>query len=62
MIEPNTVKSEKQRIEEGTAGSYFGVLPQRCGELLFLNFASRCVKFYLNHVAIDPQCIKFDII
>ena len=62
MTEPDIVKSKKQRVEEGTAGSYFGVLPQRYGELLFLNFALRYTKFYLNHIVIGPQCVKFDII
>ena len=34
MTEPNMVRSKGQRIEAGTAGSYFGPLPKHYGMYL----------------------------
>ena len=31
MTEPNIVRSKRQRIEQETAGSFFGPLPKRYG-------------------------------
>ena len=36
MTELNIVRSKRQRIEAGTAGSFFGPLPQRYGMLLLI--------------------------
>ena len=43
MTEPNIVKSKKQRIQEETAGSFFGALPQRYGKPLFIYYASSSI-------------------
>ena len=40
MTEPNLVRSKRQRIEEGTAGSFFGPLPKRYSK--FYVFILRC--------------------
>ena len=34
MTEPNIVRSKRQRIEEGTAGSFFGPLSKRYGRCM----------------------------
>ena len=61
MTEPNIVRTKRQRIEEGTAGSYFGPLPKRYGRFSHLYFALQCIEIHIYCIAIDLYCIQFDI-
>ena len=53
MTEPNIVRTKRQRIEEGTAGSYFGPLPKHYGRFSHIYFALRCVEIHVYCVEID---------
>ena len=57
MTEPNVVRSKRQGIEEGTAGSFFGPLPKRYGRcILFVIYiflhcdASRSIQSALRSI------------
>ena len=57
MTEPNVVRSKRQRIQEDTAGSFFGPLPKRYGRcILSLTYvslhcdASRPIQFALRSI------------
>ena len=36
MTEPNIVRSKRQKVEAGTAGSFFGPLPKSFGRCILL--------------------------
>ena len=59
MTEPNKVRSKRQHIEEGTAGSYFGPLP-KC--FIYIYYALLCIEIHLRHVVTNLHCIEFDIL
>ena len=61
MTEPNIVRTKRQRIEEGTAGSYFGPLPKHYSRFSHIYFVLRCVEIHVYCVEIDSYCIEFDI-
>ena len=61
MTEPNIVRTKRQRIEKGTAGSYFGPLPKRYSRFSYLYFALRCIEIHIYCVEIDSYCVEFDI-
>ena len=63
MAEPNIiVRSKRQHIEEGTAGSYFGPLPNHYGMCMYIYYALRCIEIHLRHVVIHLYCIEFNIL
>ena len=62
MTEPNIVRSKRQCIEEGTAGSYFGPLPKHYGMCIYIYYALRSIEIHLCHVVTDLYCVEFDIL
>ena len=62
MTEPNIVRSKRQCIEAGTAGSYFGPLPKHYGMCICIYYALQCIEIHLFHIAIDLYRIEFDIL
>ena len=50
MTEPFIVRSKRQKIEAGTAGSFFGPLPKRYGRcILPLICVVMCQDLYISH-------------
>ena len=62
MTEPNIVRSKRQHIEEGTAGSYFGPLHKHYGMCIYIYYALQCIEIHIHHIAIYLYCIEFNIL